>query len=151
MFIGTHCILMCAFDVQSDVILCIDFLVWVSPSCFLFLNIFNALFCFYNGLLNYHYDEKGAYSGVNSVRKQYKIVHIPQKIGSVVIKIWLKYKAMKLLESDYFAVGKEVVKSSQSAVTCNCIRISRRNVHKMIPWEPLTDVWYRVSQNLIFF
>ena len=50
-----------------------------------------------------------------------------------------------------WAREKGVVQSSQLDKTSNWISISRRNIHKMIPCEPLKDVCYRVSQNIIYY
>ena len=35
-----------------------------------------------------------------------------------------------------------VVQSSQSAINCNRIRISCRNLHKILPCELLKEIWY---------
>ena len=42
--------------------------------------------------------------------------------------------------------------NSQFAITCNTwMVISRQNLHTMIPCKHLSDFWYRVSQNSIYF
>ena len=69
----------------------------------------------------------------------------------IFIRIQLNIKNSFRVQLVCLNLSKGVLQWSQYAIICNWISISPHNLHKMIPCEHLSDVWYRVSQNSIFF
>ena len=86
----------------------------------------------------------------SSTQKIHVTSHLFTKLLCKIETIWhiLGMKRYTLKNASSF---KGVVQWSQCAITCNWMNISRRNLHKMIPCTHLTDGWYRVYQNSIFF